>query len=166
MSRHCSARLSAKTTDRGNSRSSSRNSAAAALGLQPAVGAQERLVGAAGPQRATSTAARRRRRAPRVATSRDVMSARSTQRPSIEEVPALVAGHRRVGGAVDQRRALAHPLEDRRARARAWNWPLGIARYVVLMASHIGTDSVSRARRALSRAAASAEAIEAGDDGS
>ena len=41
-----------------------------------------------------------------------------------------------------------------------------MARYVVLMASHIGTDSVSRARRALSRAAPSAAATEAGEAGS
>ena len=100
-----------------------------------------------------------------MATSREVMSARSMQRPSIRKcqpssrvivasaVPLISAARSRthwktIGGRIDR------------------NWPDGIARYVVLIASHIGTDSVSRARRALSRAAPSAEAIEVGESGS
>ena len=43
-------------------------------------------------------------------------------------------------------------------------WPEGMARWVVFNASHIDVDSVSRARRALSRAAARVAAIEAVDE--
>ena len=46
------------------------------------------------------------------------------------------------------------------------NCPVATWRCVVLSASHIVTDSVSRARRALSRAAARVAAIEAGAAGS
>ena len=101
-----------------------------------------------------------------VATSREVMSARSMQRTEHQELPA-----RRRGSSSRPRSPLISAARSRTQRKefagrRARNCPVGMARYVVLMASHIGTDSVSRARRALSRAAPSAAATEAGEAGS
>ena len=101
-----------------------------------------------------------------MATSRAVMSARSMQRPSTRNCQPssrlIVASAMPLISAARSRthwNAIGRPHRAELAGGDR-------ARYVVLIASHIATDSVSRARRALSRAAARAAAIEAGDFGS
>src|SRR3954452_3825280 len=99
-----------------------------------------------------------------VATRREVMSARSMHRPSIRNCQP--SSRVMVASAVPLIRAARSRTHWKTMGGRVErNCPDGIARYVVLIASHIGTESVSRARRALSRAAPRAVAIEVGESG-
>ena len=122
-SRHCSAAVQREDHRPREQPVEEQELGGAALGLESLVGAQERLVGAAGAQRGAPGRARRSSAA--VATSREVMSARSIERPEHQELPALVAGHRRVGDAVDLRGAVAHPAEARPAAASRGTGPRG-----------------------------------------
>jgi hypothetical protein len=90
------------------------------------------------------------------------MSARSIDRPRTRNCQpssrVIVASAVPLTSAA-RSRTQPKTVGGRRVRKR----PDGMARQVVLIASHSGSDSVSRARRADSRAAARVAAIEAGE---
>ncbi len=81
-----------------------------------------------------------------------------------QELPALVPAHGRVGHSGDHRAAVAYPAEERRARPapRSVDVRPRSPCHVVFSVSHMSADTVSRAPRAFSRAAASAPST---DDG-
>ncbi len=99
------------------------------------------------------------------ATRRAVMSARSIERPSMRNCQPSSRGI--VASAVPLMSA-ARPRTHAKAAGGAMvaNRPFGRASQVVLTASHIEVESVSRARRATSRAARRVAWIDAGDAGS
>ncbi len=145
-----SASVSAKNTERGNSRSRTRKAAARSSLSRPR---WLRMNACCAPQLdSTTDHGAPPRGSPPVATSRAVMSARSRLRPSTRKCQPSSCDHRRVGDAGRPARRARAPTTGAARWRRVRPKPCHRCQ-VVLMPSHSSVESVSRARRAFSRAA-------------